>query len=916
MAKQHLLIVDSDPKSLRVLEVSLKKAGFSVTRASNGLDAIEKIQISAPDMIITETAMPEMNGFELIQQLRANAEWKDIPVMFLTAQKSIEDKIRGLEQGVEDYLTKPIFIREILARVSLVMQRRQRERLETRGSKTEFSGSLADMGIIDLIQTIDIGQKSGVIHVKREEDSGEIFFRNGKVIDASTSSRRGEDAVYRMLVWSSGHFRIEFKNISNKDSISLSTQGLLMEGMRRLDEWGRLQEQLPSLSSVFDIDDQLLAERLGEIPDEINSLLKHFDGRRSLLEVVNLCPLGDLEALTIITKLYFEGLIYDIGMVEPEELETAPPKHPAPFEGPTHNTSMPPSSDYEDMPERVSLPPVTDEPPKRLSTGGYKLHPQTESMPVSDSTQQMPGISSQPLPVEQQTMMRHVSRTPTNPPPAVGTQSRETGSMPVAESVTSGGAVETARLETNPSAGENRPVSVGVNAMSVGGTIVGMAQPSDFDELVRGPDNQDVDTTAPTSVVSSDEDAFVTDVHSDDLSNEYTSTKTHHIPADEDAAVNPKTVEPGTPLLPVGSETAMDASDDVIVSSDSHARANMIGADGKAFDEGDDASGTETDIPDETAAKSANDEEIDRDENGAANDRDAGIIEAESGEEAEEVEEDAETGEEADEEDEEEDDELEDEWAELESVASRGYLKKILIGLSAVLLLGGAAAVVFGTDWVLKPPQKSDAVVAVKDKTINKSNKTEQSKRDVQKRPDEQLQKSGFKAVAPTDSEGKQAKVDSAAVPEKSGDTDTSAVAKDTGGASVEVAPLSGNGNLVAPDAAQLAEYKKLLKKAEKLGLAKQLATLESAIAIHPNGIEALTQYAIAGMERRKYQDRALAYATRVTRLDPGNARAWLAIGYIYQLQNKIDDSKDAYRKCAECPGPAEYVRNCKLLAR
>ncbi|MBN2802326.1 MAG: DUF4388 domain-containing protein, partial [Deltaproteobacteria bacterium] len=323
MAKQHLLIADSDPKSLRVLEVSLKKSGFSITKAKNGLDAIEKIKISIPDMIITETTMPEMDGFELIQELKNNSEWKDIPVIFLTAEKSIEEKIRGLEQGVEDYLTKPIFIREILARVSLVMQRRQRERLETRGSKTEFSGNLQDMGLIDLIQTIDISQKSGIIKLTRNSEIAHIYFQNGKVIDAETAHRKGSEAVYRMLVWSEGTFQIEFKAIEKEDVITLSTQGLLMEGMRRLDEWGRLQEQLPPLTSVFDVDDDLLSQRLGEIPDEINSLLKHFNGERNLMEVVDLCPLGDLEALTIVTKLYFEGLICDMEVVGEGNVESS-----------------------------------------------------------------------------------------------------------------------------------------------------------------------------------------------------------------------------------------------------------------------------------------------------------------------------------------------------------------------------------------------------------------------------------------------------------------------------------------------------------------------------------------------------------------------------------------------------------------
>jgi hypothetical protein len=92
----------------------------------------------------------------------------------------------------------------------------------------------------------------------------------------------------------------------------MSTQGLLMEGMRRLDEWGRLQEQLPALTAVFDIDEEVLTDRLGEIPDEVNSVLKHFDSHATLLEVVDNGALGDLEALTLISKLYFEGLISEI----------------------------------------------------------------------------------------------------------------------------------------------------------------------------------------------------------------------------------------------------------------------------------------------------------------------------------------------------------------------------------------------------------------------------------------------------------------------------------------------------------------------------------------------------------------------------------------------------------------------------
>src|SRR5919197_158917 len=83
-----------------------------------------------------------------------------------------------------------------------------------------------------------------------------------------------------------------------------------MEGMRRLDEWGRLLEQLPALETVFEVDYKELADRLSEIPDEVNGILRLFDGRRTLIQVVDDCEFPDLEALSIISRLYFEGLVY------------------------------------------------------------------------------------------------------------------------------------------------------------------------------------------------------------------------------------------------------------------------------------------------------------------------------------------------------------------------------------------------------------------------------------------------------------------------------------------------------------------------------------------------------------------------------------------------------------------------------
>ncbi|MDI3287549.1 response regulator [Polyangium sp. 15x6] len=322
MAKQQLLLVDADARSLRVLEVSLKKAGFSVTTAQDGADALSKIELSSPDLILTDTRLPNMDGYALVRRLKENRDWASIPVVFLTSQKSIEDKIRGLELGVEDYLTKPIFVRELIARVNLLIARRTREGIATKqqnqtGGRTRFSGLVSDMGVVDLLQTFEVSRKSGIVHIRYERHDAHIYFREGKVVDATLGRLMGEEAVYRALLWNEGSFEVEFCKVDNVDVIGTSTQGLLMEGMRRVDEWGRLLEALPPLTTVFEVNAEELVDRLNEIPDELNGILRLFDGRRDLMAVVDASPFEDLSTLSTISKLFFEGLL--VPRMEPSE---------------------------------------------------------------------------------------------------------------------------------------------------------------------------------------------------------------------------------------------------------------------------------------------------------------------------------------------------------------------------------------------------------------------------------------------------------------------------------------------------------------------------------------------------------------------------------------------------------------------
>jgi DNA-binding response OmpR family regulator len=320
VTKQNLLVVDADPRSLRVLEVSLRNAGYNVAGCPSVGKALEILHANKPDLILSDTTFSDMNGFEFVEQLRENSEWSNIPFMFLSSDGSIESKIRGLELGVEDYLTKPIYIREVVARVGIELARQTRAGLAHKSSdaRTRFSGSLSEMSVVDLLQTIDVSRKSGVLTlVSTDGQAGMISFDSGAVINATVEDLVGEDAVYRHLLWRDGTFDLEFRRVSlSERTVHRTTQALLMEGMRRLDEWSRLSELLPSFDATLEVDAKMLRERLRDMPDDQNEMVRLIDGQRTVGQALRAHGGDHVDALRKVVDLYFEGMVREVGRIQ------------------------------------------------------------------------------------------------------------------------------------------------------------------------------------------------------------------------------------------------------------------------------------------------------------------------------------------------------------------------------------------------------------------------------------------------------------------------------------------------------------------------------------------------------------------------------------------------------------------------
>src|ERR1700743_2029012 len=114
-APGRIMVVDDQPANLRLMEDMLRKAGYAVRSFPRGRLALAAAEADPPDLILLDISMPEMNGFEVCQKLKTIAELSAIPVIFLSALSEIEDKVKGLQCGGVDYITKPFQVEEVQA---------------------------------------------------------------------------------------------------------------------------------------------------------------------------------------------------------------------------------------------------------------------------------------------------------------------------------------------------------------------------------------------------------------------------------------------------------------------------------------------------------------------------------------------------------------------------------------------------------------------------------------------------------------------------------------------------------------------------------------------------------------------------------------------------------------------------------
>jgi DNA-binding response OmpR family regulator len=231
----RVLVVDDDPSVHEALESYLTLSGYRVLHAHDGRQGAAAAAEARPDLILADIQMPLLDGFGLLEILAADPSLRDVPVIVLSSLDVPTLKIRALEGGAVDYLTKPFHRAELVARIRGALRRSRR----FCRADAALSGSLAELPLVVLLQTFELSGRGGTVRLPSLE--GMVEVRGGRLALVRQGEATGPEALRRLILLEEGEFRVDSLPPGPDPPFgeALPVQGAVMDAVTYLDELRR-----------------------------------------------------------------------------------------------------------------------------------------------------------------------------------------------------------------------------------------------------------------------------------------------------------------------------------------------------------------------------------------------------------------------------------------------------------------------------------------------------------------------------------------------------------------------------------------------------------------------------------------------------------------------------------------------------
>ncbi len=252
MPQYSILFADGDQNAVQYLSGTLKANGFNTSSTASGKEALELYKSTSPDLVVTDLVLDEMDGMTVLEELKKFDPAVNVLIITDNADKDIIT--RAFRMGVLDVLEKPIDPEFLISKIRDLLAR------EERG----LEGNLQLMSLASIIQINCEERNQAQLTLNNLGREGTIYFKNGEMVHAATGDLIGDEAIYSLLGWEGGTFKVVMGVEPGLITIDNNWSGLLLEGMRRIDEstadWSPEWEDVSS--PVEEKTDNRLPERI------------------------------------------------------------------------------------------------------------------------------------------------------------------------------------------------------------------------------------------------------------------------------------------------------------------------------------------------------------------------------------------------------------------------------------------------------------------------------------------------------------------------------------------------------------------------------------------------------------------------------------------------------------------------------
>jgi CheY-like chemotaxis protein len=304
---ESLVVYDPETRTREALTFGFSREGFKVYATGDSGDAVSMARTKVPQLVVCTVPSGDdatTEALDLIGTLREEGATGDLPVVAVGERNLREQALRA---GADEFVAKPAFIRDVLTLSSLAVALRQD------GDEAGVAGMLSEYELYFLTRALSTAQRTGVLEMERGGRAGEVHFVKGEVVQARCGKMSGLTAFHHLLLWSEAAIHLRMSSPSGERKIQLSIDHLLADGARFAREFEAVAARVGGTQAVYRHEPRRAAEVRAQIPQEVLKILKAYDGKRPLIDLVEDSPFKPLDTIKITFRLQELGVIEQCG---------------------------------------------------------------------------------------------------------------------------------------------------------------------------------------------------------------------------------------------------------------------------------------------------------------------------------------------------------------------------------------------------------------------------------------------------------------------------------------------------------------------------------------------------------------------------------------------------------------------------